>query len=299
MNRAGLGIACALGAASLYGLVPNFARAAFVNGVPGIESTLFRTFVISIVFAVIAIVQNERLTIPKGAMPSFAGQALATFLVSASYLASVQFIPVGLSVIIFFLFPVLIMLLAPVVEGRSPGLFRLAVALVAFCGLAIAIGPSFEDLDIRGIVLAAIASAGATLQFFSGRSISRYMPPAAFGSLVHLVILVPILLIALATGSGSLQMLPGGSATGLGLVFMCGVAAVYVIAYMVHMLSLRFAPASTVAPFFNLEPVVTTAIAAAILDERLQLNQYAGGGLVLAALGASAFLGRGEKQSDG
>lgn len=299
MNRAGLGIACALGAASLYGLVPNFARAAFVNGVPGIESTLFRTFVISIVFAVIAIVQNERLTIPKGAMPSFAGQALATFLVSASYLASVQFIPVGLSVIIFFLFPVLIMLLAPVVEGRSPGLFRLAVALVAFCGLAIAIGPSFEDLDIRGIVLAAIASAGATLQFFSGRSISRYMPPAAFGSLVHLVILVPILLIALATGSGSLQMLPGGSATGLGLVFMCGVAAVYVIAYMVHMLSLRFAPASTVAPFFNLEPVVTTAIAAAILDERLQLNQYAGGGLVLAALGASAFLGRREKQSHG
>ncbi len=299
MNRAGLGIACALGAASLYGLVPNFARAAFVNGVPGIESTLFRTFVISIVFAVIAIVQNERLTIPKGAMPSFAGQALATFLVSASYLASVQFIPVGLSVIIFFLFPVLIMLLAPVVEGRSPGLFRLAVALVAFCGLAIAIGPSFEDLDIRGIVLAAIASAGATLQFFSGRSISRYMPPAAFGSLVHLVILVPILLIALATGSGSLQMLPGGSATGLGLVFMCGVAAVYVIAYMVHMLSLRFAPASTVAPFFNLEPVVTTASAAAILDERLQLNQYAGGGLVLAALGASAFLGRREKQSHG
>jgi len=299
MNRAGLGIACALGAASLYGLVPNFARAAFVNGVPGIESTLFRTFVISIVFAVIAIVQNERLTIPKGAMPSFAGQALATFLVSASYLASVQFIPVGLSVIIFFLFPVLIMLLAPVVEGRSPGLFRLAVALVAFCGLAIAIGPSFEDLDIRGIVLAAIASAGATLQFFSGRSISRYMPPAAFGSLVHLVILVPILLLALATGSGSLQMLPGGSATGLGLVFMCGVAAVYVIAYMVHMLSLRFAPASTVAPFFNLEPVVTTAIAAAILDERLQLNQYAGGGLVLAALGASAFLGRREKQSHG
>ena len=232
-------------------------------------------------------------------MPSFAGQALATFLVSASYLASIQFIPVGLSVIIFFLFPVLIMLLAPVVEGRSPGLFRLAVALVAFCGLAVAIGPSFEDLDIRGIILAAIASAGATLQFFSGRSISRYMPPAAFGSLVHLVILTPILLIALITGSGTLQMLPGGSATRLGLIFMCGVAAVYVIAYMVHMLSLRFAPASTVAPFFNLEPVVTTAIAAAILDERLQLNQYAGGGLVLAALGASAFLGRRETQSHG
>lgn len=292
INKAGLGIACALGAAALYGMVPNFARAAFVHGVPGIESTLFRTFAISIVFAIIAIIQNDRLTVPKAAIPSFAGQALATFLVSASYLASVQFIPVGLAVIIFFLFPVLIMLLAPVVEGRNPGLFRIAVALVAFCGLAIAIGPSFEDLDIRGIGLAAIAALGATLQFFSGRAISRYMPPAAFGSLVHLMILPPILAIALVAGSGTLQFLPGGSATGLGLLFMCGVAAVYVVAYMVHMLSLRFASASTVAPFFNLEPVVTTAIAAAILGERLQLNQYAGGGLVLAALVASAILGK-------
>lgn len=292
INRAGLGIACALGAASLYGMVPNFARAAFVNGVPAIESTLFRTFVISIVFAIIAVVHNERLTVPKAAIPSFAGQAIATFLVSSAYLASIQFIPVGLTVIIFFLFPVLIMLLAPVVEGRNPGLSRIAVALVAFCGLAVAIGPSFEDLDIRGILLAAVAAAGATLQFFSGRSISRYMPPAVFGSLVHMIILPPILVIALMAGSGSLLILPGGSATGLGLLFMSGVAAVYVVAYMVHMLSLRFAAASTVAPFFNLEPVVTTAIAATVLGERLELNQYAGGGLVLAALLASAFLGK-------
>jgi drug/metabolite transporter (DMT)-like permease len=292
INRAGLGIACALGAASLYGMVPNLARAAFVNGVPAIESTLFRTFIISIAFAIIAVMYNERLTVPKAAVPSFMGQAIATFLVSSAYLASIQFIPVGLTVIIFFLFPVLIMLLAPVVEGRSPGLFRIAVAMVAFCGLAVAIGPSFEALDIKGILLAAVAAAGATLQFFSGRSISRYMPPAAFGSLVHMIILPPILVIALIAGSGSLLILPGGSATGLGLLFMCGVAAVYVIAYMVHMLSLRFASASTVAPFFNLEPVVTTAIAATVLGERLEINQYIGGGLVLAALLASALPGK-------
>jgi drug/metabolite transporter (DMT)-like permease len=118
------------------------------------------------------------------------------------------------------------------------------------------------------------------------------MPPATFGSLVHLVILPPILVIALIVGAGSLRILPGGSATGLGFAFMSGVAAVYVIAYMVHMLSLRFAAASTVAPFFNLEPVVTTTFAAVVLGERLQLNQYAGGGLVLAALLASAFLGK-------
>jgi drug/metabolite transporter (DMT)-like permease len=47
-----------------------------------------------------------------------------------------------------------------------------------------------------------------------------------------------------------------------------------------------------VAPVFNLEPVVATAVAAIALGERLQMNQYAGGGLVLAALVASTLLGR-------
>ena len=295
INRAGLGIACALGAAGLYGLVPNFVRAAIGNGIPAIESTLFRTFVIAVAFATIAVAQGERLTIPKGAMPSFVGQSIATLFVSVAYLGSVQFIPVGLAVIIFYLFPVLIMVLAPVVEGRNPGLLRILIAVVAFFGLAVAVGPSFDSLDIRGILLAALGSAGATLQFFSGRAISRYMPPAAFGSLVHLVILPPVMIIALYAGSGTLQFLPGGSATSAGLLLMSGVAFVYVVAYMAQMLSLRFAPASTVAPFYNLEPVVATATAAAILSERLQMNQYAGGGLVLAALVASSLLGKWKK----
>ncbi len=295
INRAGLGIACALSAAGLYGLVPNFVRAAYDNGIPPIESTLFRTFVIALAFAVIAVLQNEKLAIPRGAMPSFIGQSVSTLFVSVAYLGSVQFIPVGLAVIIFFLFPVLIMLLAPVVEGRNPGLLRVLIAVVAFCGLAVAVGPSFESLDIRGILLAAVGSAGAALQFFSGRTISRYMAPAAFGSLVHLVILPPILIIALYVGEGHLGFFPGGPATAQGLFFLAGVGAIYVVAYMVQMLSLRFAPASTVAPFYNLEPVVATAIAAAILGERLQINQYAGGGLVLAALVASSLLGRWKK----
>ena len=295
INRAGLGIAFALGAAGLYGLVPNFVRGAISNGIPAIESTLFRTFMIAIVFAIIAVAQGERLTIPKKALPSFIGQSVATLFVSVAYLGSVQFIPVGLAVIIFYLFPVMIMVLAPVVEGRNPGLLRILIALVAFGGLAIAVGPSFDSLDIRGILLAAVGSAGATLQFFSGRAISNYMTPAAFGSLVHMVILPPVLAIAIYAGSGTLQFLPGGPASTAGLFFMSGVAVVYIIAYMGQMLSLRFAPASTVAPFYNLEPVVATATAAAILGERLQTNQYAGGGLVLAALVASSLLGKWKK----
>lgn len=292
INRAGLGIACALGASAAYGLVPNLARGAFEYGVPPIESTVFRTFAVAVALGVFAVARGESMAIPRPAVPSFIGQSVATLLVSVGYLASVQFIPVGLAVIIFYFFPVLILLAAPLIEGRNPGLFRIMIALVAFAGLAIALGPSFSNLDMRGVLLAAAAAAGAALQAFSGRTISTYVRPAVFGSLVHAAILPPVLVIALATGNGELQIFPGGSATTTGLAFMTALAVIYVLAYMVHMLSLRFAPASTVAPFFNMEPVVTTLIAATILGERLQINHYAGGGLVLAALLASSVAGQ-------
>lgn len=290
IHRASLGIACALSAAALYGLIPNFSRAAFENGVPPVESTFFRTSVVAIAFAVLAILRGESFALPRAALGSFATQAVSTLVISVGYLAAGQFIPVGLAVIIFFSFPLIILLASPLIEGRRPGLLRIAISLFAFAGLAVAVGPSFEGLDPRGLALAAAAAAGAVLQFFSGRAISRHLTPTVFGGLVHLAIWPATLLVAIYVSGGVLQVLPGGTATAPGYAFLGGLAGLYAVAYLVQMLSLRFAPASTVAPFFNLEPVVTTGVAALLLGERLAINQYAGGGMVLAALLASSLI---------
>jgi drug/metabolite transporter (DMT)-like permease len=93
ISRVRLGIGCALAAASIYGLVPNFVRGAFENGIPPVEATLFRTSVIAVVLAIVAVAQGESLKIPRAAWPAFAGQAFATLVISVAYLASVQFIP--------------------------------------------------------------------------------------------------------------------------------------------------------------------------------------------------------------
>jgi drug/metabolite transporter (DMT)-like permease len=297
ISRVRLGVGCALAAAGIYGLIPSLVRGAFENGIPPVEATFFRTSVIAIAFALIAVVQGESFRVPRAARGAFAGQALATLVISVSYLASVQFIPIGLAVIIFFTFPVLIMLASPMVEGKFPGFWRIVIAIFAFGGLVVAIGPSFGDLDIRGIGLAALASLAGVVQFFTGRAISRYLKPAVFGSLVHLVIWPATLLVALYVGNGTLQMMPGGAGTITGFHFLLGLAAVYVAAYMLQMSSLRFAPASTVAPFYNLEPIVTTAWAGLLFGERLSLNQYAGGGIVLAALVVSSLLGKRENKA--
>jgi drug/metabolite transporter (DMT)-like permease len=290
------GIACALLSACFYGLIPNFVRAAFDNGIPAVESTFARTLIIAIVFGLWAWARREPMRFPRAAWPSLAGVALSTLLISVCYLASVQFIPVGLAVVIFFTFPVLIMLVAPLVERRSPGWPRMLLALVAFGGLVLAIGPGFTTLDWRGIALAAIAALGGVVQFLSGRAISRYLTPLAFGAMVHWAILPFTLAIVLGLGQGRLEIMPGGQATVMGFIFLAGVGVTYVFAYLLHMLSLRYAPASQVAPFFNLEPLVTSGVAAVLLGERLSPGQYAGGVMVLMALVLANYAERWKKQ---
>ncbi len=126
------GVLLALAAASIYGAVPNFARMAFLNGVPALESVLSRTTVVAIGLGLVALARGESFRLSRAAWPVFLYQCMATLMVSACYLASVQFLPVTLSVIVFYLFPVLIVLAAPLAEGRAPGLARIGVALLGF-----------------------------------------------------------------------------------------------------------------------------------------------------------------------
>lgn len=285
------GVLLALAAASVYGAVPNFARLAFLNGVPALETVFYRTSVVAVVLAVVAVVRGESFRLTRAALPGFLYQSLATLMVSACYLASVQFLPVTLSVIIFYLFPVLIILAAPLAEGRSPGWARLGVALLGFAGLVVAVGPAFEHVSVIGLVLAFLGAVGCMMQFFSGRMLSRHLTPAAFGSLVHIAIWPVMLGLALAFGNSTLTLADGLSPLGPQAFMAVGLVAIaYLGGYFFHMSSVRAAPSSVVAPYFNLEPIVSTGLAVFILGEAMTSNQWAGGAMVFAALVISGFL---------
>jgi drug/metabolite transporter (DMT)-like permease len=157
-------IALAFIAASLYGLIPSLVRAAYDNGVPAVETTLFRTSLIVIALGSYALLRGEPLSVPRVALGPFILQVLATAMISIGYIASLQFNPVGLAVIIFFTSPIMILVVAPIVEGTAPSLLRFATALCGFAGLVIALGFSIDGLDWRGIALAALGAAGYALR---------------------------------------------------------------------------------------------------------------------------------------
>ncbi len=274
----------ALVASLFYGNVPIFARLAFVHGIPALESVLARTVLISILLGGLALVRRESLSLPVQARKAFLLQALATLIVSSCYLASVQFIPVAISVIIFFAAPIIVLLLSPAIEGHAPGWPRILVGLIGFFGLYLAIGPNSVSLNPIGLALASVAAFGYALQFFSGRMLSQYLQPAAFGSLIHLAILPVVLVITLVVGQGYFAVAQPEILASTAVVFAAGVCIAYAFGYLFHMSSLSAAPASVVAPFFNLEPIVTLAISVIVLGEKLTMTQYAGALTVLAAL---------------
>ncbi len=286
------GIGFALLAAGGYGVIPPLVRLAYQNGIPAPESTFFRTSMLALVFAIVTAALGLRVDVPRGAMGALVAQAASTAVISIAYLASVEFIPVGLAVIIFFTFPVIILVTAPLIEGTAPGWGRIGIALVAFGGLILAIAPGFDALDWRGIALASSAAVGGVVQFYSGRALAARLSPVVFSFLGHLMIWPVTLAVALWWSGGAIRFFPGGGVTTIGYAALFGLGTIYVVNYFVHMQSLSFAPASVVAPFFNLEPVTTTLVAAFLLGERLSANQYAGGGLVLIALMAAGLEGK-------
>jgi drug/metabolite transporter (DMT)-like permease len=291
------GVALALLASLFYGNVPILARQAFVHGIPALESVLARTLFISILLGVLALLRRETLSLPKEGRKAFLLQALATLIVSSCYLASVQFIPVAISVIIFFAAPLIVLLLSPMIEGHAPGWQRLLVGFLGFIGLYLAIGPNSATLNPIGLSLAAIAAFGYALQFFSGRMLSRYLEPAAFGSLVHIAIFPIIVIIVMVVEQGHLVLAQPDTLGNTAFIFASSVCLAYAFGYLFHMSSLAAAPASVVAPFFNLEPIITLTISVLILGEHLTTSQYAGAFTVLAALVLASQLKSGNPQA--
>lgn len=292
-NRPAQGIAFALASTLLYGVVPASTGLAFKHGVSPIEVTFFRTTVVVVGMGLIAWLMRASLRFPKGEASAFWLQAFATLVISVGFLGAVAFIPVSLTILIFYTFPILTVLSSPFIEGRRLRPLQLVAVGLAFAGLGVAVGPSFGELDWRGIALAAAAACSVVIQFHCARRLGGAMLPAAQGFLIHAVIWPATLALALWVGGGELHFLSSGALMGHVALVLVGVC--YLAAFFLHMSALAAAPASTVVPFYNLEPVISITMAALLVGEYLTPVQYAGVAMVLAGLAITSLAERGRE----
>lgn len=278
----------ALGGAAAYGFNITFARVAAFAGVPGPSLVLYRVVLMLALAAAGAAIMRETLKVPSERRAGVFLLSLTSAGVGLCYLSSVAFIPVAVAAVIFYTFPVLIVLASPFVDRKPVSVATLGVALAAFVGIVLVVGPAWGDLDPVGLILAAGASLSATGQFFVGTRLAGVGTwPKLFW--IHVVIFPISLVTALLTGGIAP---PGALATAPWAVFFH--VAGFLVGFSLTLMALARISAVAAGLTFCAEPVIAALTAALLIGERLAPLQYAGGLIVIAAIVANVLLSRRE-----
>jgi drug/metabolite transporter (DMT)-like permease len=280
------GLLLALGAAASYGFNITFARVAAFEGVNGTTLVAWRVLVMLAAAGGAAVVMRSGIGVPREERKPFLVLLLGSAGVSICYICSVAYIPVAVAAVIFYTFPILIVLLSPFVEGRRLDAALLGVVLLAFAGVVLVVGPGLGDLDPRGLMLAAGASLSAVVQFFAA---NRCVRTPTLPKIIWIQLgVLPIVIVA-AILSGGLQ--PASAALLAPMAMALNIGG-YLVGFVLHMLSLVRIRAVVAGLAFCLEPVVAALTSAVVLDERLSPVQYGGGACVIAAIVANVLAER-------
>lgn len=280
-----LGPVFALIAATCYGMSIVSSRIAFDGGANPSAVLETRFAVAAVTMAVMLRLTGRSFVVPRYHRWRIAAACLGVFGVAMGYVVSILYIPVSLAALIFYTFPLIVAVVVPALERAWPRPAQLAAFLVAFAGLALALGTSFESLEWRGVALASLAAvSGAFIFIVSPKAVAAF---GVVGTSFYMGLGNALLLLLVIVGFEGI-VLPVTPAGWAGLI---GVSVLYVCANLAMFAALESAGATTCALIFNLEPLVAIAGAALVLGERLSLVQCAGVALVVGAL-MLATLGR-------
>jgi drug/metabolite transporter (DMT)-like permease len=280
-RSARLGLSFAVLSAFCYGGNVVGARIVAEIGLSGAVIVAWRTLLMLAALALIALALRASLMIPPPLRRSMALLGATSAIVGTAYLSSVAFLPVSVAVVIFYTFPILVVLAEPFVFRERFGLSRLALAAIAFAGIALVVGPDAGSLDWRGIALASLASLGAAVQFFAAR---RCAGVPAIAKLFWINVIVAPVVVAIVLGMGGFP--PVALAGEAPFAFLVAIGAFF-FGFVFQFAALSRISASAAALAFCLEPVAAAGFAALVLGERMAGLQYLGVALVLGAVAAN------------
>ncbi|HEV2564704.1 MAG TPA: DMT family transporter [Microvirga sp.] len=278
------GLLFALASAGLYGFNIVYARIASFAGASGSAIVVYRVLLMLVLVGIVAAVMRSSLKAAREERGTLLLLGISTAFVGICYLSSVSFIPVTVAAVVFYTFPVLIVLASPFVEGTRLTPALLGVVALAILGVALVVGPAFADLDWRGLALAFGASIATAIQFFAAARCRR-TGVMAKTFWIHLLVLPTAALISLAAG----QLAPP-SILALAPFAVAMTIGGYVAGFVLQFLALGRITAVAAGIIYCAEPVVAALSSALILNETLAPLQVAGGALVLAAIVANVLL---------
>jgi len=179
---------------------------------------------------------------------------------------SLLYLPLADAIAIAFVMPFILLLLGWWVLGEEVGRLRLMACAVGFAGTLMVVQPSFVDVGWPAVMPIGVAIVYALFVLQTRRlaqDISAIELQAASGAIATLV-LVPIVLFGTAFGIWQLGL---AAPTPWEWTLLVTTGVVGTVAHLLMTLSLRFAPAATLAPMQYLEIPFAAAVGYAIFGD--------------------------------
>ena len=237
---------------------------------------LVRFCVATLVFGLLLLVRRDRFKVPQAQRLPL---ALIGMLWSGGmifYLLAVESLAVSLAVLIFYSYPLLVLAYSTITGRLKASPFLIGLFIAAFAGLYLALSGSAVRVDLKGVLLAALAAGGAAFTFICGARVAPTMSPLLMTFWVNaagLLLIAPLMIDGIARHAATTGTMALALATLL-----------YLIAILSQFEALARLPAARAAFLLNLEPVVSILLARLVLDENLSLLQASGVLLVISVI---------------
>lgn len=257
LTPAGRNLAELMAAVFLLGLVPLFAKLVPMDAVSII---FYRCFFGAA--GLLAFVLWRRHGFGLGTGRDYLRTLVVGVLLAAhlsSYFHAIQLTTVAIAIAATFTFPVMTVLIEPLLDGRRVRLLDLGLAVVAFGGVALIAAPAGSDSAVLSGVLWGLFSAlmFALRNVLHRRWLSHHPSSQAMG---YQLLVVVLCLLAFTEPPASVNPPAWLGLALLGLVFTA-------LAHSLFAGSMRHLPAKTAALMASLQPVISILAAAVVLTE--------------------------------
>lgn len=279
------GVIFALVAGILFGLIGPTTKIAYNAGASVGLAIFLRYAVASIIILPFVPYQKNLISNYKKNFKYFLSIAVGSIFLTLGLLTSVIFIEVSLTVLIFCLYPIYVLLYSILIDKEKILLTVKILFFITFLGIAMVIGPSFKVINIAGILLAVIASLGATSMIIVNQKMSlKNISPIPINIFINIFNALFFFIILKIFFSLNFSF-------SINIYLLILIPSIcYSFALLSQLIAIPKIGQSYTALFLYLEPVVGVLGAVFLLKENLETYQIAGAFIVIISLLSASYI---------
>ena len=279
------GVIFALVAGILFGLIGPTTKIAYNAGASVGLAIFLRYAVASIIILPFVPYQKNLISNYKKNFKYFLSIAVGSIFLTLGLLTSVVFIEVSLTILIFCLYPIYVLLYSILIDKEKILLTVKILFFITFLGIVMVLGPSFKVINIVGILLAIVASLGATSMIIINQKMSlKNISPIPINIFINIFNTIFFFIILNIFFSLSFSF-------SMNIYLLILIPSIcYSFALLSQLIAIPKIGQSYTALFLYLEPVVGVLGAVFLLKENLETYQITGTFIVIVSLLLASYI---------